>query len=464
MVNKELWKKIEALDFDEGLGDYNFTARLSNENSWPETFTKKVMLEYKKFMYLAAVADKMVSPSPIVDVVWHQHLVFTQHYHSFCELLGKQVQHVPSTHNPKEEELFKQAVERTRLLYESVFGPQPTDVWQGKDIYSSLHLPKSKFKPQTVIQLVIISALVLLFPANYLLWPLFVQIDNPYFLTNLLLATLLIFVGLEWYNRKQVSATLQGFDKASFVYHLSPNDLVYLQQFSLVYLIHGIMHDLLRKEVVMIAEDGKSIQLNETMASQFAAETKEQEIIINRLQEWTSIPYAYFVKLLAHNHTFKRREKAMEAFEKYYLHSRQFILLLVGNLVLLMLPVFLGIERLVIGLERDKNIGLLVLLLIVLVIASTFFIRRLKRMLFTIAIPAMYKHTIVQQSATVPVEWKYFVGGTAIFSAQFLTLTAIADQKFSGGEFSGGGCGSSCGGGCGGGGCGGGCGGCGGGD
>ena len=50
--------------------------------------------EYKKFMYLAATSNQMVSPSEIVDIVWHQHLIFTQSYKEFCDILGKKIEPV----------------------------------------------------------------------------------------------------------------------------------------------------------------------------------------------------------------------------------------------------------------------------------------------------------------------------------------------------------------------------------
>lgn len=53
-------------------------------------------------MYLAVISDFIVSPSAIVDTVGHQHLTFTQSYQDFCSIIGKQIQHVPLTHNKKE--------------------------------------------------------------------------------------------------------------------------------------------------------------------------------------------------------------------------------------------------------------------------------------------------------------------------------------------------------------------------
>ena len=116
-----LWNKILAYDFDHPMSEYGFSTRLARENYWTKNFTAKAIVEYKKFMYLAAVSDSMVSPSEVIDVVWHEHLIFTKSYKEFCDLLGKQIQHVPSTHNRSEFEKFRKAKQRTKELYQSTF-------------------------------------------------------------------------------------------------------------------------------------------------------------------------------------------------------------------------------------------------------------------------------------------------------------------------------------------------------
>ena len=144
-MDHALWKKISDYDLDAPISEYGFSIRLAKENYWTINFTKKAILEYKKFMYLAATSDLMVSPSEIVDVVWHQHLIFTQSYTDFCAVLGKNIQHVPSTHNKVDFEKFKQAKERTKKYYAANFGEQPKEIWDYAGMYDSLHLPKAKY-------------------------------------------------------------------------------------------------------------------------------------------------------------------------------------------------------------------------------------------------------------------------------------------------------------------------------
>ncbi len=82
-MDQQLWQNVLDFNLDEPVSAYSFSTRLENENFRTVNFAQGAIIEYKKFMYMAAVSEYMVSPSPIVDVVWHQHLVFTQSYDEF---------------------------------------------------------------------------------------------------------------------------------------------------------------------------------------------------------------------------------------------------------------------------------------------------------------------------------------------------------------------------------------------
>ena len=87
-MDQALWNKVLKFDMDGPPSADDFSTRLAKENLWTISFTKNAILEYKKFMFLAATSNTMISPSPIVDIVWHQHLIFTTSYQDFCQLLG----------------------------------------------------------------------------------------------------------------------------------------------------------------------------------------------------------------------------------------------------------------------------------------------------------------------------------------------------------------------------------------
>jgi hypothetical protein len=181
MKNKQLWNEIENFSLDDDNSEYNFSIRLSHENDWPIYFTEKAILEYKKFMYLAAISDKMVSPSGIVDIVWHQHLIFTKSYSTLGDLLQKKIDHIPSTHNPKEKEKFKLAETFTKEIYQQEFGEQPAEIWDNAHINIYTGVGRVTLKSDSVLTFTLFFCFS--FPVLYLfIGSFFRSIGNPDFL------------------------------------------------------------------------------------------------------------------------------------------------------------------------------------------------------------------------------------------------------------------------------------------
>ena len=88
-----LYRQILAFRFDEKLGDTIFVQQLVKENGWAVEYANRVVLEYKRFMFLAAVAGHPVSPSEPVDKVWHLHVTDTKSYwmRLCADVIGKPV-------------------------------------------------------------------------------------------------------------------------------------------------------------------------------------------------------------------------------------------------------------------------------------------------------------------------------------------------------------------------------------
>ena len=74
-----------------------FAKRLSRENGWSIHYTARAIAEYNRFVYLAAVSPTPVTPSEVVDKVWHLHLLYTRSYwQGLCaEVLGRPLHHDP---------------------------------------------------------------------------------------------------------------------------------------------------------------------------------------------------------------------------------------------------------------------------------------------------------------------------------------------------------------------------------
>jgi len=91
------------------------------------------IVEYKRYLALKReVPDLEISPSPLVDKVWHMHILDTRQYMKDCDyLFGSYMHHNPSF-DPDEEEQHGMAYRYTKTLeaYEKVFGkPAPLDIW-----------------------------------------------------------------------------------------------------------------------------------------------------------------------------------------------------------------------------------------------------------------------------------------------------------------------------------------------
>lgn len=127
-----LWQRIEAFAFDEPGAEAPFSARLAREQGWNEAYTRRVMLEYKRFAFLAVAAGHLVTPSKAVDEAWHLHLIYTRNYwEKFCgQALGRPLHHEPSRGGTEDEAKFAGCYARTRESYARFFGTEPpADIW-----------------------------------------------------------------------------------------------------------------------------------------------------------------------------------------------------------------------------------------------------------------------------------------------------------------------------------------------
>jgi hypothetical protein len=441
-MDNALWKKISDFDFDNPMSEYGFSTRLATENFWTIDFTQKAIVEYKKFMYLAGTSDLMVSPSEIIDIVWHQHLIFTQSYSDFCTIIGKNIQHIPSTHNKEDFEKFKLAKQRTKKLYNDPFGEQPQEVWEYTDMYQVLHLPKSRFKIRTFIIVGILAFLVLLAPLYFLLKPVYVRIDNPYFMQGYLALIVLSFVGLEMYNKSYLINIVKRFKPHTFIHQLRPFELVYLKTQQLQNVVHGNVNPLVKEGVIVVKNE--KLKLHE----QASANTLEEFTIIETLKHLGDVSYAPLLNQLLQKPIFSMVSNSMDAFKKYFIKSKSFGKLFHLNFTLLSIVLMLGLLRLSIGILRGKPIELIALILIILVIVVITFLWRLSMLVCTDTVPHLYREEILPKLEDQKSwDWQYFLMGASILSPSFIPMTNRRDtSSFSSDSSSScsSGCGSSC--------------------
>lgn len=128
----KLWREIREFRIDDGEVTLTFADRLARENGWHRGYAQRVVEEYKRFIFMAMVADHEVTPSDPVDEAWHLHLTYTQSYWGkLCrEVLGRPLHHVPTRGGSSEQSRHLQQYERTLATYREHFGcDPPADIW-----------------------------------------------------------------------------------------------------------------------------------------------------------------------------------------------------------------------------------------------------------------------------------------------------------------------------------------------
>lgn len=144
MHKKELWLRLKAYHFEHivspGLWDHinarfgktdgsvqAFAGKIARKHRWKNRFALRAIEEYKKFIYLGLVSDFLVTPSKVIDVVWHEHLLFSKAYRDFCnEVIQQAFDHYPEL-VPVEEQTdrFNAQYQDTIELYRTEFGIEP---------------------------------------------------------------------------------------------------------------------------------------------------------------------------------------------------------------------------------------------------------------------------------------------------------------------------------------------------
>jgi hypothetical protein len=149
MNKKELWLKLRAYHFEHlvpthlwdhiaaRFGGSNaftkaFASKIAKKHDWETDYTIRVIVEYKKFIYLGIVSDFQVTPSKYIDVVWHEHILFSKGYREFCsDIINYTFDHSPEL-MPIQDQTgeFSAQYADTIKLYIIEFGEDPpADIW-----------------------------------------------------------------------------------------------------------------------------------------------------------------------------------------------------------------------------------------------------------------------------------------------------------------------------------------------
>lgn len=183
MQAEHIWAQLQSFALDNSEAGYKFSDRLAEENNWSKDFALLAIEEYKKFMFLSACAGHDVTPSKIIDKVWHLHLIYTRSYwEEMCgKILGKRIHHNPTEGSNEEDSKYSNQYEQTLNSYTKFFDTAPpVNIWGGQN---NIIEPKKTFSVKKVMACF----------SPFLLFLLFLDSINP-FLILLLLAVFCIFI------------------------------------------------------------------------------------------------------------------------------------------------------------------------------------------------------------------------------------------------------------------------------
>jgi hypothetical protein len=129
-AREELWQRIEQHDFEPDTA-LNFTRRLARDHSWSLQEARAAVDAYRRFCFLAIVSPTPVTPSDIVDEVWHLHLVYSRDYWKiWCgERLQAPLHHDPTPGGVEAQLLHRRQYAETLALHERFFGPPMAELW-----------------------------------------------------------------------------------------------------------------------------------------------------------------------------------------------------------------------------------------------------------------------------------------------------------------------------------------------
>lgn len=148
IVPPSLWDNVRAKFGGANASAKAFAHKLAVKRGWKDSFALKAVSEYKKFIYLGIISEFVVTPSEVIDKVWHQHILFSKGYRSFCN----EVIEYEFDHNPELLPLLTQTgvysaqYLDTLELYKKEFGTEPPAAIWGNPKFDEAATPQKGFR------------------------------------------------------------------------------------------------------------------------------------------------------------------------------------------------------------------------------------------------------------------------------------------------------------------------------
>lgn len=368
-----LWQRIEQHPFETPAQATDFTRRLAREQHWSLAHARRAIQEYRRYAFLACVAGRELTPSVDVDEVWHLHLCHSVDYWTrWCpDALGCTLHHQPNAGLPGDPARFRAQYADTLAEYERWFGPPPEDVWPSTaaqfaaparmrrvDTGRYWLLPKPRWpRPATWLAggLAALTGLIApaawSLPANPLDWS-----GGPFLQLYLALA-LIAFIGTLWLRRnmREVgSARTQGLSVVELAYLAGGPERA----------TDAAVTDLLQRDVIVWDAQTDTLRIK------------------GRISDLES-PYDALGKSIAADgkplKLMSRARVTMEPVRRslesrgLWLNAAQIASVRWFGPLPLYGVLALGVAKMVVGLSRDKPIGFLMLISLVLAVSTLVF-------------------------------------------------------------------------------------------
>lgn len=422
MQHQDLWDCLLNFEFDNPKENYGFTLRLATENKWTLNFTKGAILEYKKFMYLAAISSRMVSPSQAVDEVWHMHLLFSKSYSKLCLYLGKTIEHIPSTHNHSEKQTFTNARNLTKELYELHFGKQPELYWNYQNPLDSLQLKPAKIAIINLKQYTVAGVVVAVVLSFFLLKYTSTNISGSAFIGLTLIAGMASIIYTEVYIKQLLVKFCKKIMESEYLRNLNGFELIFLSYNNLNPVLDTVLNSLVNKGIIEI-KNKSELRLVTDEPTDNDYENAVIEILTAKKAEGKEyIKYEILKLTLNTSKRFYQIKRAGESIKETIENSKTYFYLLLKIYAVCGVVASLIGGRIILGMSREKPVFFLVAILI---LYSVYFIKSSMiagNRIFANYITDEYKRYILEGDDQHQLEWSFLLLGSAIFTPDFLVM------------------------------------------
>ncbi|MEA5123663.1 TIGR04222 domain-containing membrane protein [Xanthomonas floridensis] len=127
-----LWQRLRSDRFGEDEQALPaFVRRVARQAHCSVAQAQELVEEYRRFCFLACTDTHDVTPSPLVDQVWHTHLTDTREYwQRFCpQVLQTTLHHQPGRGGAGDQAQFQAQYQQTLERYRQHFGEPPAQWW-----------------------------------------------------------------------------------------------------------------------------------------------------------------------------------------------------------------------------------------------------------------------------------------------------------------------------------------------